>query len=29
VDIVLETRGYDHVRSVEAALRDAGWHIEV
>jgi threonine dehydratase len=28
VDIVLETRGYEHVQSVEAALRDAGWHIE-
>ena len=28
VEIVLETRGYEHVRSVEAALRGAGWHIE-
>ena len=29
VDIALETRGLDHIRNVEAALRDAGWHIEV
>jgi threonine dehydratase len=29
VDIVLETRGYDHIQSVEASLRAAGWHIEI
>jgi threonine dehydratase len=28
VDIVLETRGYEHVQLVEAAIRDAGWHID-
>ena len=28
VDIVLETRGFDHVQAVEAALREAGWEIE-
>jgi threonine dehydratase len=28
VDIVLETRGFDHVAAVEAALRSAGWELE-
>ena len=28
VDIALETRGFDHIRSVEQALRNAAWHIE-
>jgi threonine dehydratase len=28
VDIALETRGYDHVREVEAALQSAGWQID-
>lgn len=29
VDIVLETRGFEHVASVEAALRTAGWELEL
>ena len=29
VDIVLETRGFDHVAAVEAALRSAGWELEL
>jgi threonine dehydratase len=28
VDIVLETRGYEHVQAVETTLREAGWHID-
>jgi threonine dehydratase len=28
VDIVLETRGFEHVAAVEAALRNAGWELE-
>lgn len=28
VDIVLETRGFDHVQAVDAALREAGWDVE-
>jgi threonine dehydratase len=29
VEIMLETRGFDHVHAVEASLRTAGWHIEI
>jgi threonine dehydratase len=29
VDIVLETRGYEHIQGVETSLLAAGWHIEV
>jgi threonine dehydratase len=29
VDIVLETRGFEHVAAVEAALRSAGWELEL
>jgi threonine dehydratase len=29
VDIVLETRGFEHVAAVEAALRNAGWELEL
>ncbi|HET8932661.1 MAG TPA: threonine ammonia-lyase [Polyangiales bacterium] len=28
VDVVLETRGFEHVAAVEAALRSAGWELE-
>jgi threonine dehydratase len=28
VDLVLETRGFEHVAAVEDALRDAGWELE-
>ena len=28
VDIVLETRGFEHVAAVEGALRSAGWELE-
>jgi threonine dehydratase len=28
VDVVLETRGFEHVAAVEAALRNAGWELE-
>jgi threonine dehydratase len=28
VELDLETRGFDHIAQIEAALRSAGWHIE-
>jgi threonine dehydratase len=28
VELLLETRGFDHIAEIEAAIRGAGWHIE-
>ena len=29
VELVLETRGFDHIADVELAIRQAGWHISL